>query len=68
MGPKGKVPWITLNGKDYADSQLIMEYLSDFFKKDFSRDLSQEQKAIATSLRIMAEEHLYWYISSNMVF
>ncbi|KAL7630074.1 UNVERIFIED_CONTAM: hypothetical protein RMT77_019796 [Armadillidium vulgare] len=60
FGPKGKVPWITLNGKDYADSQLIMEFLGKEFSKDFSNSLSKEEKAVSRAMQIMAEEHLLW--------
>ncbi len=60
MGPKGKTPWITLNGKDYADSQLCMEMLASKFQKDFSSHLTDEERAIARSFQIMAEEHLFW--------
>ena len=35
MGPKGKTPWMTFNGKDYSDSQLCLELLAVKFQKDF---------------------------------
>jgi len=60
MGPKGKLPWITLNGVDTGDSQLCIELLSRHFNKDLNSSLSEEQKATARALRIMAEDHLYW--------
>ncbi len=28
MSDKGKSPWITINGKNIADSQIAMEYLT----------------------------------------
>jgi hypothetical protein len=60
MGPKGKTPWITLNGKKIGDSQLCLELLAETFHKDFSGRLSVEEKAVARAFQIMAEDHLYW--------
>lgn len=60
MGPKGKTPWITLNGKKIGDSQLCLEQLAETFHKDFSGRLSVEEKAVARAFQIMAEDHLYW--------
>nr|CAH0109178.1 unnamed protein product [Daphnia galeata] len=62
MGPKGKTPWMTLNGMDYVDSQLCLELLAKRFQRDFSSHLSAEEQAVARSLQIMAEEHFYWLI------
>ncbi|KAK7069366.1 hypothetical protein SK128_002949, partial [Halocaridina rubra] len=59
-GPKGKSPWITLNGEEIADSQLIMERLGPKYGKDFSTHLSPEEKVIARSMRIMVEDHFLW--------
>lgn len=61
MGPKGKTPWITLDGRKIGDSQLCLELLADRFSKDFSSHLSTEEKSIARAFQIMAEDHLYWY-------
>ncbi|XP_063599116.1 failed axon connections homolog [Penaeus indicus] len=60
MGPKGKTPWITLNGEDMGDSQMIMEKLAAKFGKEFDTHLSQEEKAVAHSLRIMVDEYFVW--------
>lgn len=60
MSPKGKTPWITLNGEDISDSQLIIEFLSKKFNKDFSAHLTAEERAISRALRIMLEDHFYW--------
>ncbi|EFX87090.1 hypothetical protein DAPPUDRAFT_192692 [Daphnia pulex] len=62
MGPKGKTPWMTFNGNDYCDSQLCLELLASKFQKDFSSDLTAEERAIARSFQIMTEEHLYWVL------
>jgi hypothetical protein len=60
MGPNGKTPWMTFNGKDYCDSELCLELLASKFQKDFSSHLTAEERAIARSFQIMTEEHLYW--------
>ena len=63
MSPKGKTPWITINGQDLSDSQLALEYLAKKFEKDFSIHLSEEEKAIARAFRVMLEERVYWGIA-----
>lgn len=64
MGAKGKSPWITLNGEDTADSQLIIEYLGPKFRKDLTSHLTAEEKAVAHSLQIMIDEYFLWYALS----
>jgi hypothetical protein len=51
---------MTFNERDYSDSQLCLELLASKFQKDFSSHLTDEERAIARSFQIMAEEHLYW--------
>jgi len=65
MGPKGKSPWITLNGEDYSDSQMCIELLAKKFDKanHLSSHLSESEQATATAFRIMAEEHLLWVLA-----
>ena len=58
--PKGKTPWITINGQDVSDSQLAIEYLAKKFERDFSKHLSEEERAIARAFRVMVEERVYW--------
>lgn len=60
MSPKGKTPWITLNGEDISDSQLCIEMLSRKFCKDLGAHLSDEERAVARAFQIMMEEHFYW--------
>lgn len=60
IGPKGKCPWITLNGEEIGDSQLIIEKLGSKYGKDYSSDLTPEQYAIAHAMRVMVDEHLLW--------
>ncbi|XP_042863715.1 failed axon connections homolog [Penaeus japonicus] len=63
MGPKGKSPWITLNGEDMADSQLIMERLGPKFQKDLSSHLTAQEKAVAHSMRVMLDEYFLWCLA-----
>ena len=61
MSPKGKCPWITVNGQDVYDSQFCIEYLvrNGFgnFKdeKQLDSHLSIEQKAQDRAYRALIE-------------
>ena len=57
---KGKTPWISLNGKPVADSQLAIEFLKTTFNLDPDLHLSQEQKAIGQAFLKLTDENLYW--------
>jgi len=59
-GPKGKLPWIELEGKKIGDSGLIIEYLESRFGRDASAGLSAAERAVALSMRRLIEENLYW--------
>ncbi|KAG7153742.1 failed axon connections homolog [Homarus americanus] len=61
LGPKALCPWITLNGEEVADSQLIMERLGRQYDKNFeSKLLTKEQQAVARAFSLMVSEHLAW--------
>jgi glutathione S-transferase len=60
FGPKGKVPFITLNGEDVADSQFVIEYLSKKFNVNFSSNYSPEQNGIARAFFKLTEESFFW--------
>jgi len=59
-GPKGKLPWIEHEGKRIGDSGLIIEYLESRYGCDADASLSDNERAIAHSLRRLIEENLYW--------
>lgn len=63
ISPRGKTPWITLNGEDFSDSQLCVEMLSTKFRKDLGSHLSDEERAVARAFQIMMEDHFYWCAS-----
>ncbi|CAL8096583.1 unnamed protein product [Orchesella dallaii] len=57
FGPKGKSPWITLNGQHVADSEFIITFLGKKFDKNFSQQSSEVQLATANLVRTMLEEY-----------
>lgn len=60
QGPKGKLPYIQLDGKSYADSELIIDELKTRFDDQLDNDLSEEQKALAVLIENTFSERLYW--------
>ncbi|KAK3609001.1 hypothetical protein CHS0354_003900 [Potamilus streckersoni] len=60
FGPKGKIPWIELNGEVFADSSMIIEMLNQKFNKNVNTDLTPYQLAIARAMQKMVEENTYW--------
>ncbi len=58
--PKGKLPFIEVDGKTVADSTFIRFHLEKTYGIDFDSCLSPEQKAQAWAVEKMCEEHLYW--------
>lgn len=58
-GPKGKNPWIELDGERIGDSELIIELLSKRFGIDLDAGLSNEQKAVGLAWRRTFEEHFH---------
>lgn len=64
-GPKNKVPWITLDGKDYADSELIINTLQEKFNKPPDMKIPKEIRAAGLAMQIMMEEHMYWLVKQH---
>lgn len=60
VGSKGKSPWVTWNGEEIADSQIIIERLGRHYGKDFTSRLTAEQQAAARAISLMVTEHLCW--------
>ncbi|MEQ1768624.1 MAG: glutathione S-transferase family protein [Devosia sp.] len=58
-GPKGKSPWIVIDGQAMADSEIIIDVLAKRSAFDIERGLSPEQKATSHALRRMLEEHFH---------
>jgi len=65
MSPKGKMPWIELNGEAVSDSSFCIERCNQVFCVDLDQNLSGEEKSICRAFKIMCEEHLYWCLVHN---
>ncbi|WNG38136.1 glutathione S-transferase family protein [Archangium violaceum] len=60
--PKGKVPYVEIDGKLMGDSQFIIDYLKNKHGDSLDAKLTPEQLAIGHTIRRMLEECTYWYI------
>lgn len=60
--PKGKFPFIKIDGFSVADSELIIEYLKDKFGDVLDKHTHAEQRAQALFLESVFSERLYWYM------
>lgn len=58
---KGKVPWITYNGIEVADSQFCIEFLAEKLDKNLSAHLSPYERSIARAFLKLNEESARWY-------
>ncbi|OXA55844.1 failed axon connections homolog [Folsomia candida] len=59
-GPKGRFPWISLNGEHLGDSQLIIDFLKKKFDVKLGNEYSKEKLAVGGAIRIMLDEHFFW--------
>lgn len=58
-GPKGKNPWIELDGELIGDTEVIIDLLSRRHGIDVDEGLSPEQRATGHAWRRMFEEHFH---------
>ncbi|KTD25851.1 MULTISPECIES: glutathione S-transferase family protein [Legionella] len=58
--PKGKLPFIKMDDKTLADSELIIDYLKGKVGNVLDRNLNKEQKALSVVLDNTFAERLYW--------
>lgn len=60
--PLGKLPYMSFNGSDVADSGVMIETLRDADVADLDAHLTAEQKAVTFAFQRLVEEHLYWVL------
>jgi glutathione S-transferase len=57
-GPKGKLPFITLDGKAVADTAIIMRTLQQYYEFDLDAGLDARGRGWAVSITRLCDEHL----------
>jgi glutathione S-transferase len=62
VGPKGKSPWISINGNHVTDSEFIMEYLNKKFEKDLNQKVDPVTVANASMVRVFFEEFFMFVV------
>lgn len=58
--PKGKLPFLVVDGKKLADSELITEYIDDLTGGRVYEGLSPAQRAQGVAIARLIDDHLYW--------
>ncbi|WP_194164613.1 glutathione S-transferase family protein [Microvirga thermotolerans] len=58
-GPKGKNPWIDMDGERLGDTEIIIDLLGKRFDVDLDRGLTPEQRALGHAWRRTFEEHFH---------
>jgi len=59
---KGLLPFIELNGKEIADSDLIIKELSEKFEKNLDEGLTPEQRVTSHAFESMLNNHTSWVV------
>ncbi len=65
QSPKGKLPFITVNGQDIADSEIILDYLDKQSDGALYGNLAAEEKGRGFAFVRLAEDHLYWLMVAS---
>lgn len=60
--PKGKIPYIKLDGETLGDSELIIEHLKNKFGDAVDSDLTPAQQAQSHLITRMMHDSLYWVL------
>jgi len=68
-----QIPYVELNGKEFADTNIIIEKFKDVFQVDPDKDLDRRQRALGHTIIRMAEFHtiqyaFYWRYGKKMPF
>ena len=63
-GPKGRIPWIKLDGRKIGDTAMIIEELKLKFGDPLDGALTPGQKAQSLALRSLVEDRLYFAAAS----
>jgi glutathione S-transferase len=67
-GPKGKNPWIELDGQRIGDSEVIIDLLKQRYGTDLDEGLTPEQMALGHAWRRTFEEHFHQVLEWELFF
>jgi len=59
---KNKCPWITINGMEMSDSELVIDYLTQHFNKPVSATLTPHQHGVGRAVQVMLDEHTIFFV------
>jgi hypothetical protein len=59
---KGQLPFVELNGKEIADSDIIIRDLTKHFDKDLDEGLTTDQKTVSHAFQSMLNNHTSWVV------
>ena len=57
---RGLLPFIELNGEEIADSEFIIEQLSEKMEKGMDAGMATEQAAVQHAMTKLVDNHLNW--------
>ncbi len=63
--PKGKLPYLIVDGQKLPDSELIVEYLDELTQGKVYAGLTAAERAQGTALTRLSEDHLYWIMVAS---
>ncbi|WP_266215886.1 glutathione S-transferase family protein [Paraliomyxa miuraensis] len=58
-GPKGKCPWVMVDGQALGDSEMVIETIKQRRGIRTDTGLTPQQLALATAVRLMLEDHFH---------
>jgi glutathione S-transferase len=60
---KGQIPFIEMNGREIADSNLVISFLEEnHSSKHIDQHLSANEKADAQAYNSLIEQNIFWYV------
>ena len=62
QAPKGKLPYIQIDGVNYSDSELIIDELKKRYGDTLDKELTEEQRVLAVLLDNTFCERMYWLV------
>lgn len=60
MAPKGKIPFVDMDGKLIGDSSFIIQLLKEKYGDKIDNHLSAAEKATGLAIKCLFEDHYFW--------